>query len=46
MYLGQLGRMSRDTQLERLIDATIHVGQIDVEDVDGCGLCHGKRLVG
>src|SRR5216117_769564 len=37
--------MPGDAKLERLVDATIHVGQIDREVVDGCGFRHAHSML-
>jgi len=37
--------MPGDAKLERLVDAAIHVGEIDREVIDGCGFRHARSML-
>src|SRR5213075_852991 len=44
--LRALRRMPRHLQVERLVDAAVDVGELNVEAIDGCGEGHFWSAVG
>lgn len=38
------GRMLGDAKRQRRVDAAVDVGELDLERVDGCGLCQKGHL--